>query len=314
MWTYTPFAAYLFEVLTFFSLNTLAMIWSFTSLSALIYVFYKLVNKYISPKSRYQYYQLLPLLVLITPVIENFTFYQVNILNFLIVVLEVFFWKGKRYRGLGIALVAGIKTIPIVYLIFFLFDKDFRAFWRSIFFYLVTFIIGFIALPSQSAVYFKEKIFINIGRQIGKSIYYSNNHSIMLILDYYTHRLIPMKIYLPIVLLSFLVLVTLAFLFYKKNDLLLSFSIIALFTILFSPVSWNHHAVFLIAPLLFIFRESNIHTWYKIVLLLTQIVLSIPTTSNFNITFWQIFSLCNLFILLFTLFVGFRKHYTRNNL
>ncbi|MDO4909737.1 MAG: glycosyltransferase 87 family protein [Corynebacterium sp.] len=78
---------------------------------------------------------------------------QVDLLLYILILLDILGFMPKRLRGIGIGLAAAIKMTPAVFGLLLLFQRDWRAVARSAITFLATVLLGFILMP-ESAKYF----------------------------------------------------------------------------------------------------------------------------------------------------------------
>lgn len=93
------------------------------------------------------------LLLWIEPIRETMTFGQVNILLMTIVLVDLALPDHSRVKGVLVGIAAGIKLTPAFFVLYLLFTRRYRAAAVAIGSFAATVLIGFIALPHDSATF-----------------------------------------------------------------------------------------------------------------------------------------------------------------
>ncbi|HEV7649348.1 MAG TPA: glycosyltransferase 87 family protein [Actinophytocola sp.] len=172
---------------------------------------------------------------------------QINILLMFLVLADLLRGEGKRWQGVWIGLAAAIKLIPLIYVVYLLVTGRTKAALRAIAVFVVAFGIGFALLPSDAAFYWTGK-----GMSLDRVGAPDNlfNQSLRGALG----RLLDSgaTIGVPWLLAALVVGVAglaAAAVLYRRGERLRSVLVMALTTLLVSPVSWEHHWVWTV-PLL----------------------------------------------------------------
>lgn len=238
--TYPPLAALLFLPLAFLPVEVAGVILTALSLLALWFVL-ALTLRALGCDWRWAVW-LLPIAALFEPVRDTIAFGQINLLLMALVVMDAL---GRRRLSTGAlaGLAAAVKLTPAVFVLYFLLRRDYRA--AAVMggtAAVATLAVGAI-MPNTSWLYFTD-VLGDTGR-IGSPAY-SKNQSIAGLLARVTDA--GWADYVWIVGVA--VVIGAAFLAARRtwvrDDSALLLSVVAVVSLLCSPVSWSHHWVWLI--------------------------------------------------------------------
>lgn len=185
--------------------------------------------------------------IAVHPVWETLNFGQVNLILAALVLGDTLTrWPG-RWRGVLVGIATGIKLVPGVFLLYFLVTGQRRAALTAAVTTLGTIAVGFAAQPRPAWDFWTDHA-LNPERTGG--IAYVTNQSFLgvsarLLRDPHPPRALT-------VVLGGLVLVAalaLARRLYRSEQVLLSICVVAVASLLASPVSWSHHWVWAIPVL-----------------------------------------------------------------
>jgi alpha-1,2-mannosyltransferase len=194
------------------------------------------------------------------PLRSNFGFGQVNLILFLLVVIDCFS-EQRPWRGCLVGLAAAVKVIPLGFVLYFLIQKDVRAAARALATFVTAEGLTWLILPSESTHYWTSMVFDPAHGGNPDSVH---NQSINGLL----HRLMgggPARslVWAGLVLVVMYLAVPLARALVLKQRRLDALIVIAITTNLSSPISWSHHWVGIITlPLLLMrgFRGQRVVT------------------------------------------------------
>ena len=185
----------------------------------------------------------LPLSTFTEPVYDTFLFGQINLLLLLLVAFDCLVEKPKWPRGTLIGIAAAIKLTPAVFLVYFLFRKDFRASVTVVVSAAVATAVGLAANWSGSLAFW----FGTGGPRTISATGFIGNQSIAgafarwQLPDAQQHQLWIYGCVAAGVIAVFALLRA-----HRMADPVLAMSVTAAFGLLISPVSWGHHWVFMI--------------------------------------------------------------------
>ena len=156
LFTYTPFAALCFTPLNMLSLSWLRALSLAAAITLLTYSVQRMLAAVVMPR-RYQWWTLTALLVglclWLEPVRYSIQLGQINLVILAVVVADLLGSPERKWAGVGIGLVAGIKLTPVIFLIYLVLIGRRRAGMVGTGTFLATVALGFAILPGDSATY-----------------------------------------------------------------------------------------------------------------------------------------------------------------
>lgn len=185
----------------------------------------------------------LPLSTFTEPVYDTFLFGQINLLLLGLVAFDCLVEKPRWPRGALVGIAAAIKLTPAVFLLYFLFRKDFRASVAVVVSAAAATAVGLAANWSGSMAFF----FGTTGPRTISATGFIGNQSIAgafarwKLPETQQHQLWVYACVAAGVLALFALLRA-----YRTADPVLAMSVTAAFGLLISPVSWGHHWVFMV--------------------------------------------------------------------
>jgi alpha-1,2-mannosyltransferase len=258
--TYPPFALLVLSPLSLGPLGVVKALWWLGNQLALIGTLYLVIvtGLHLSPRRALLIAAATGAVVTLAlePLRSNLDYGQINLLLMLLVVLDLTRVKGRR-RGLLIGIAAAIKLTPLVYLAYFVVDRDRRSAYRGFAMFAGATALSWLVLPSDSARYWFHEAF-NPARTgpVGSVSNQSWNGVV--------HRLpfhgggpgvliwaIASCLTVVVGVLGAKWLLALG----RPIDALLA---LALTELLVSPISWSHHWVWLVlAPVVLVARGKK---------------------------------------------------------
>jgi alpha-1,2-mannosyltransferase len=178
------------------------------------------------------------------PVSQTLSFGQINILLMLLVLVD--FRLADRFgaKGALTGIAAGIKLTPLVFSGYLLFTRRYRAFAVSVAILIVTIGLSFAVLPNQTNQYYIDGK-INSTTHLGTG--FGANQSLYGMIQRLTHRGADMHtIWMAAAVVTAVCGLLLAAWAHRRGDELLGVCAAAVTGLLISPVSWNHHWVWVV--------------------------------------------------------------------
>ncbi|HEY3467542.1 MAG TPA: glycosyltransferase 87 family protein [Amycolatopsis sp.] len=241
--TYTPFAAAVFlpgTLLPFAVTMKLLSIASIVSTGVVAYLFVATLNGSLTDSSKVNGRAVAALVAigaqlagaLLEPVRSTLGFGQINALLMVLVVLDVLLpGDRKRTKGLLIGVAAAIKLTPAVFVVYFLFRRDFRSAARVVLGFVAAGALLWLIRPSASFTYWTKLVF-DAGRIGG--VDYVGNQSL--------HGLTVRAGWPEFAwVLAALVVMALVGVIVARAEPVLGLTACALGGLLVSPISWTHH-------------------------------------------------------------------------
>ena len=246
--TYTPFAALVFAAglaLPFTGLMAVVTVVSLFALVATIWIAFRELGW--EKTSRLGATLLLSGLLLWTEPVQRALFLgQVELVLMALVVWDLCQPDRRWWKGAATGIAAGIKLVPLLFIVYLLLTRRFRQAAVAAAAFVVTVIIGFVALPNASVTWWLDGNFFQAGRTgfVGSG----QNQSLRGIMT----RLIgsvnsAQASWLLVAVVVGLLGLAAAVMLDQRGYTFAGLMAAALTALLVSPISWDHHWVW-IAP------------------------------------------------------------------
>ncbi|MHA7239987.1 glycosyltransferase 87 family protein [Arthrobacter sp. TMS1-12-1] len=258
LFTYPPFAALAFTVLTLVSAETGAAL--FVALSVAIAAATSLLaTRYLggfrSARAVLRHPTALPLAIagtglvcLLGPWRETMAFSQVNIVLFAMIAVDLLSGPHRRMpTGLLTGIAAGIKLTPLVFGLYFLVRGEWKQLFTMAGGFFGTIALGFLLLPGESTTYWLQML-RDTGRIGGEG--YVDNLSIRGAILHFLGPDFPSTV--PWLVISLLLVAATAYVLRaskRDGDRFLPIAATSLLMLLISPISWSHHWVWIVVVL-----------------------------------------------------------------
>ncbi|MGZ3144282.1 glycosyltransferase 87 family protein [Lentzea chajnantorensis] len=243
--TYPPLAAVSFSAMSFvpgWALNPLLLTAGFVALTAVCVT----VAGRVRPGLRWTLGPVAPIAALaLDPVESTFGYGQINLLLLGLVVVDCLAVTDRRFRGALVGVAAAVKLTPLIFVLYFLVRRDWRAALTAAATSAGLAVVGFLVAPRDS-VQFWFHAMVNPERISGVAL--QTNQSIQgllrgLGLESGTRSLLW-------VVLSVVAVAAATFVAWRSDDDVVALFVIAAAGLLASPVSWLHHWVWCVPVLL----------------------------------------------------------------
>jgi alpha-1,2-mannosyltransferase len=246
--TYTPFAALAFAAglaLPFTGLMAVVTVVSLFALVATIWIAFRELGW--EKTSRLGATLLLSGLLLWTEPFQRALFLgQVEPVLMLLVVWDLCQPDRRWWKGAATGIAAGIKLVPLLFILYLLLTRRFRQAAVAAGTFVVTVIIGFVALPNASVTWWLDGNFFQAGRTgfVGSEQNQSLRGIMTRLIGSVNGAVAPWLLVAVVVgLLGLAAAVVLD----RRNYTFAALMATALTALLVSPISWDHHWVW-IAP------------------------------------------------------------------
>ncbi len=167
MFTYTPFAAVLFAVpalLTFSVLRGVIWVASMFALAGAIWLTFGGLG-YARDRTRLGATLLLTGVVLwLQPITRTLHLGQVNLLLMALIIWDLCQPEKRRWMGVGVGIAAGIKLVPLIFIPYLALTGRLRQAAVATGSFAATIAIGFAVLPQESAKWWFGGLFLDAGR------------------------------------------------------------------------------------------------------------------------------------------------------
>jgi alpha-1,2-mannosyltransferase len=191
---------------------------------------------------------------MLDPILENQVFGQINILLMLLVLIDFQRWMPARWHGIAVGIAAGIKLTPLIFIVYLLCTGRRRAAGQAMIAFAVTVVIGFLALPSASKVYWIDRKFLDTTRMLTMT---DVDHSLagFLARTAGTPTSPPgwsVAVSIVIGVLGLVVATSAS----RRGRELLGVLLVAFTGVLISPVTWIPHMVWIVPALVWLVTEK----------------------------------------------------------
>jgi alpha-1,2-mannosyltransferase len=169
--------------------------------------------------------------------------------------------KSRWWKGFGTGVAAGIKLVPLIFIPYLLVARKFRQAAMACAGFAFTVLLGFVVLPSDSSKWWFGGLFFQGGRT--GFVGWAGNQSLEGIITRLTGSVNGAKpAWIVAAALVSLIGVVGAALLDRKGHLLPALLMAALTGLLVSPISWDHHWVW-IAPGALVAAHYAVKAWRR---------------------------------------------------
>jgi len=258
--TYTPAAALVFagmSAMPWLSLELLSALAGIASLTAVMWLTWGLLG-YRRPAGRAAAALIAAgVAVWLGPVQQTLDLGQVNLVLMLLVLADLSLPDSARFKGIGLGLAAGFKLTPLIFVLYLLLTRRFRAAAVALSTFAATIAVSLVLLPGQAREFWFGGLFLN-SRRTGNNAYVGNQslHGMLARLVGETAASQLPRAALPV--LAGLAGVLLAAWWSRRGQEAIGILTCALAGLLASPISWAHHWVWA-APALLVAAEAAAH-------------------------------------------------------
>ena len=244
---YPPFAALPFALMSYLPLSALAELAAMADVVALLVAIWVTFGAlgYQRGAGRLGLTLLAAAAVFFTePVQRTMYLGQVEVVLMALVMWDMCQPDERRWKGAGVGIAAGIKLLPLLFIPYLLLTRRFRQAAVASGAFLATLIVGFIALPRDSWQWLVQGLFLKANVHI--DLHWSGNQSLMGILlrSGYPHA---HGEWLVAAAIAIILGTAGAVLLDRAGHRVVAVLMIALTTLLVSPLSWDDHWVWIAA-------------------------------------------------------------------
>jgi alpha-1,2-mannosyltransferase len=249
---YPPFAALPFALLSFLSLHALGHLFAVADLAAVPAAIWITFGALGYPRGRRRAGLTLlatAVALMAEPVLRTITLGQIEIFLMVLVIWDLCQPDRRWWKGAGVGLAAGIKLVPLIFIPYLLLTRRFRQAAIAAGTFAATVLIGFIALPRDSSRWWLQGLFLH-GTEYS-TIGYAGNQSLLAI---FARADSPSwhSQWLSAAVATAVLGLAAAALLDRAGERVLGLLTCALTGLLVSPISWDHHWVWIVlaTPLL----------------------------------------------------------------
>lgn len=194
--------------------------------------------------------------VFLSAVDNDLSLGQINILLMFLVLLDLLRGEGRRWQGVWIGLAAGIKLIPLIYVVYLALTGRGRAARNALGVFAATVAVGFALLPSDAAFYWSTSGTGANPDRVGEPDNLFNQSLRGLVARVTENGASFSVLWLVLAAVVGAAGVAAAAVLHRRGERLRGILVCALTALLVSPVSWEHHWVWAVPLLLMIAGEA----------------------------------------------------------
>jgi alpha-1,2-mannosyltransferase len=249
--TYPPFAAVVFAVASVLSWTAMRWAMTLVSLAALglsLWLVFGALGYADRPRVRLGATLGVSALALLTePVQQTLALGQVNLLLMLLVIVDLLTPLDGRTRwwhGIGIGVAAGVKLTPLIFIPYLLLIRKYRQAAAAVAVFAATVALGYAVLPKDSVTYWVHGLFLKANRIVFLGT--RGNQSLRGVLTRLAGSVTSGTV--PWIAAAILVVIlglAAAAVLYRAGHPVPGMLACALTGLLVSPLSWDHHWVWL---------------------------------------------------------------------
>jgi alpha-1,2-mannosyltransferase len=246
--TYPPFAAIAFMLLSVVSFSALAKIWVGVNIAALLVTVWLTLGAlgYRRGLARLGVTLLLAAPLLWTEPVQRTLFLgQIEIVLMTLVIWDLCQPDRRWWKGAGVGVAAGIKLVPLIFIPYLLLTRRFREAAVASGTFVLTVLVGFAVLPGDSRKYWLGGLFVS-GSRTG-FVGWAGNQSLPAIITRLTGNVVRAQpAWLAVDAVVLIAGVGCAALLDRAGHRMVGVLTCALTGLLVSPISWDHHWVWIV--------------------------------------------------------------------
>jgi len=255
--TYAPFAALVFIPLTLLSTNGMGLLVTTASLVCLAASIWLCLGRPALDGDRRPLAlcaSVCALALWVDPVSLTLLLGQVNLILMFLVLLDLLAADGSRWKGMGVGVAAAIKLTPAFFVLYLVLTRRLRAAAVALATMAATVALGFAALPRDSSRYWGG-VFLDSSRVGAPQNVRSQSLRSLLVRWLHTSQgLEPAWILLgAAVAVGALGLAVWA---HRRGEELLAICVCATGALLISPITWQHHWVWIVPTLIWLGQRA----------------------------------------------------------
>jgi alpha-1,2-mannosyltransferase len=246
--TYPPFAAIVFTIFSLSSWGVLPEIWLGVNIAALLATIWVTLGGLGYRASLAKLGGTLALgavLFWTEPVQRTMYLGQIELVLMLLVLWDLCQPERRRWQGVGVGLAAGIKLVPLIFIPFLLLTRRYRQAAVASGAFAASVIIGFAVLPRDSRAWWLDGLLFQSGRTGFTG--WEGNQSLDGLITRLTGSISGAEpVWLVVAATVLVVGIACAVTFARGGHWLLGVLTCALTGLLISPISWDHHWVWIV--------------------------------------------------------------------
>ncbi|GAA5119225.1 glycosyltransferase 87 family protein [Pseudonocardia adelaidensis] len=234
---YPPFAAALFAPLALLPPDLLKVLWTGAGIALLAYVVRRC-----APRAGWPAAVLLAVVATaLDPVRTTLYLGQINIVLLALVVGDLLGRPGSRLRGVGVGLAAAVKLTPLLFVVYLVATRRWRAAATALATFAAAAGLGFVLAPADSAAFWLEGTFAAADRI--SDVAGPSNHSLNGVLSRLGVEGLPWLVGAAVLGAVTIVLAVRA---HRRGDEVLALTLCGLASAALAPFAWSHHYVWVV--------------------------------------------------------------------
>jgi alpha-1,2-mannosyltransferase len=183
--------------------------------------------------------------LLTEPVFRTMYLGQINLLLMAVLIWDLRQPDSRRWKGIATGLAAGVKLVPLIFIPYLLLTRKFRAAALAFAGFAGTVGLGFVILPGESKLWWLHGLFIQDGRT--GFVGWGGNQSLRAIMTRLLGSINAATVpWVAVALVVTVIGLISAALLDRAGHALLGLLTTALVGLLDSPISWDHHWVWVV--------------------------------------------------------------------
>ncbi len=246
--TYTPFAAVAFALISFMSAGVATPVWTVVNFVALMAAIWFTLGGLGYRDRRIKAGATLlgtAAVIWTEPVLRTIYLGQINLVLMAAILWDLCQPDSRRNKGFVTGIAAGIKLVPLIFIPYLLVTRKFRQAAMACAGFVVTVVAGFAVLPKDSSKFWFGGLFVQGGRTGFTG--WEGNQSLDGIITRLSGSISAGK---PVWIVASVIVVVAgiggAMLLYQAGHKLPALLLTALTGDLVSPISWDHHWVWIV--------------------------------------------------------------------
>ncbi len=305
LFTYPPFAALLFAPWQrmFTTVESVQTVWTLCNLAALVallVVSIRVVRPTLGRISTWRLALMLSLpALLLNPVLVTVGFGQVNLVLTLLVLWDLLTERriGRVQVPLGVAtgLAVAIKLTPILFVPYLILTRRARGAFNAMVTFLVCELATFVVSPTSSKTYWTKALF---KPDRAGALSFVGNQNLTAAIERFNHGVLPDLALAPVLVGVAAAGLCLAALAHRRSSPMLGVLVCAATLLLVSPISWEHHMVWVVPAILWLaFAEDRPRYGRGLAIGTAVLFWSAPIwwvpykhTADLHLNWWQLFA------------------------
>jgi alpha-1,2-mannosyltransferase len=251
--TYPPFAAVAMIPLTFLPAWAAAALWTAASVASLAAVVVLVLRAFERPAAGWLVAVVTLGALALEPVWQNLTFGQANLLVMVAVLVDLM-RPERRWSGILVGLVAGLKLTPLVFVVLLVLVGRRAAAGRAALTFAATVAVGFLLMPGSALAYWDAGLID--ARRVGPPAL-AHNQSVYGTLTRLLDGPPPTWLWLAAAGPLAVAVLIVGARWWRRGDRVLGTGLGALAMLLASPISWSHHWVWAVPLALALWTRSR---------------------------------------------------------